>query len=134
LKASLIDNEQLARKNEGLMTLRHDAPIEVDLTNLAVTPNASEVARLFDFLEFKSMHNRFRDVLQLLGHSAAIDTFVAVTEVVETQVLHAEVTTARTADEVVALLMTDRLFNIAAQWSGEPGRSDLVGLGISDDV
>ena len=134
LKASLIENEQLARKNEDLMTLRHDAPIDVDLTSLAVTPNAPEVARLFDFLEFKSMHNRFRDVLQLLGHSAAIDVFVADTEVVETQVLHAEVTHAGSASEVVALLSTERVFNIAAQWMGEPGRSDLVGLGITDVV
>ena len=134
LKASLIENEQLARKNENLMTLRHDAPIDVDLTNLAVTPNAPEVARLFDFLEFKSMHTRFRDVLQLLGHSAAIDTFVADTEVVETQVLHAEVTRAQSSTDVVALFTANRVFNIAAQWMGEPGRSELIGLGITDDV
>ena len=134
LKASLVENEQLARKNEDLMTLRHDAPIDVDLTNLAVTPNASEVARLFDFLEFKSMHNRFRDVLQLLGHSAAIDTFVADTEAVETQVLQAEVNHAESSADVVALLTANHVFNIAARWMGEPGRSDLIGLGISDDV
>jgi len=133
LKASLIENEQLARKNEDLMTLRHDAPINVDLTNLAVTPNAPEVARLFDFLEFKSMHNRFRDVLQLLGHSAEVDTFVA-DKVPESQVLHAEVTLAESAAEVVALLKSDRIFNIAAQWIGEAGRSDVIGLGISDVV
>jgi DNA polymerase-1 len=101
---------------------------------LAVTPNAPEVARLFDFLEFKSMHNRFRDVLQLLGHSAAIDTFVADTEAVETQVLHAEVTHAESSADVVALLTANRVFNIAAQWMGEPGRSELIGLGITSDV
>ena len=134
LKASLIENEQLARKNEDLMTLRHDAPIDVDFTNLAVTPNAPEVARLFDFLEFKSMHNRFRDVLQLLGHSAAIDTFVADTEAVDTQVLNAEVAHAESSADVVALLTANRVLNIAAQWMGEPGRSDLIGLGITDDV
>jgi DNA polymerase-1 len=80
------------------------------------------------------MHYRFRDVLQLLGHSAAIDTFVADTEVVETQVLHAEVTHAQSSADVVALLTANRLFNISAQWMGEPGRSELIGLGITDDV
>ena len=80
------------------------------------------------------MHNRFRDVLQLLGHSAAIDTFVADTEAVDTQVLHAEVTHAESSAHVVALLTANRVLNIAAQWMGEPGRSDLIGLGITDDV
>ena len=80
------------------------------------------------------MHNRFRDVLQLLGHSAAIDTFVADTEAAETQVLHAEVAHAESSADVVALLTANRVLNIAAQWMGEPGRSDLIGLGITDDV
>jgi DNA polymerase-1 len=80
------------------------------------------------------MHNRFRDVLQLLGHSAAIDTFVADTEAVDTQVLHAEVTHAESSADVVALLTANRVLSIAAQWMGEPGRSDLIGLGISDVV
>jgi DNA polymerase-1 len=70
----------------------------------------------------------------LLGHSAAIDTFVADTEAVDTQVLHAEVTHAESSADVVALLTANRVLSIAAQWMGEPGRSDLIGLGISDVV
>lgn len=134
LKSSLLENEQLARKNEDLMTLRHDAPIEVDLTNLAVTPNAPEVARLFDFLEFKSMHNRFKEVLKILGHGAEIDSLTADESIDESQVLHAEVSIAESSEAVVSLLNTGRLFNIAAEWNGEPGRSELVGLGITIEV
>jgi DNA polymerase I len=134
LKSSLVENEQLARKNEDLMTLRHDAPIEIDLANLAVTPNAPEVARLFDFLEFKSMHNRFKEVLKILGHGAENESPVGAESIDESQVLHAEVTTAESSAAVVSLLTSDRLFNIAAEWIGEAGRSELVGLGITSEV
>ena len=134
LKSSLVENEQLARKNEDLMTLRHDAPIEIDLANLAVTPNAPEVARLFDFLEFKSMHNRFKEVLKILGHGTENESPVGAESIDESQVLHAEVTTAESSAAVVSLLTSDRLFNIAAEWIGEPGRSELVGLGITSEV
>lgn len=137
LRASLIENELLARKNEDLMTLRHDAPIEVDLSNLAVTPNAPEVARLFDFLEFKSMHNRFREVLKSLGHGAEIDSLVVAEIVDQSQVIHAEVTTAVTSKdvmEVLAVLQTGHPTNIAAEWFGEPGRSQLVGLAMTSEV
>lgn len=134
LKSSLLENEQLARKNEDLMTLRHDAPIEIDLTNLEVTPNAREVARLFDFLEFKSMHNRFKEVLKILGHGTEIEALVGAESIDESQVLHAEVTTAESSASVTSLLTSGRLFNIAAEWIGEPGRSELVGLGITSEV
>ena len=134
LKSSLVENEQLARKNEDLMTLRHDAPIEIDLTNLEVTPNAREVARLFDFLEFKSMHNRFKEVLKILGHGTEIESLVGAESIDESQVLHAEVTTAESSAALASLLTPDHLFNIAAEWIGEPGRSELVGLGITTEV
>ncbi|MDA2966916.1 MAG: DNA polymerase I [Actinomycetota bacterium] len=134
LKSSLVENEQLARKNEDLMTLRHDAPIEIDLTNLEVTPNAREVARLFDFLEFKSMHNRFKEVLKILGYGTEIESLVGAESIDESQVLHAEVTTAESSAAVASVLTSDRLFNIAAEWIGEPGRSELVGLGITSEV
>ena len=134
LKSSLVENEQLARKNEDLMTLRHDAPIEIDLTNLEVTPNAREVARLFDFLEFKSMHNRFKEVLKILGHGTEIESLVGAESIDESQVLHAEVTTAESSAALASLLTPDHLFNIAAEWIGEPGRSELVGLGIKIEV
>jgi DNA polymerase I len=49
-------------------------------------------------------------------------------------VLHADVTTAESSAAVVSLLTSDRLFNIAAEWIGEPGRSELVGLGITSEV
>ena len=134
LRASLIENEELARKNEGLMSLRHDAPIDVDLTALAVTPNQAEVQRLFDFLEFKSMAARFREVQKLLGHSAsdAVDEISSQTE--DVQYLHAEVMVAVDASAVLEVLGEDRIVDITAQWAGDAGRSELLGISLNHQI
>ena len=134
LRASLIENEELARKNEELMSLRHDAPIDVDLTALAVTPNQAEVQRLFDFLEFKSMAARFREVQKLLGHSAS-DTVAEVSSQTEdVQYLLAAVTVAVDVSAVLEVLGEDRIVDIAAQWAGDAGRSELLGISLSRHI
>ncbi|MEJ7719026.1 MAG: hypothetical protein WKF58_00545 [Ilumatobacteraceae bacterium] len=46
------------RRNHELMILRRDAPIDVDLDTLAVSPDPQEVKRLFDFLEFRTLGDR----------------------------------------------------------------------------
>ncbi|MBJ7509425.1 MAG: DNA polymerase I, partial [Ilumatobacteraceae bacterium] len=118
LRASLIENEELARKNEELMSLRHDAPIDVDLTALAVTPNQAEVQRLFDFLEFKSMAARFREVQKLLGHSASDTATEFSSQPEDVQYLLAAVTVAVDVSAVLEVLGEDRIVDIAAQWAG----------------
>lgn len=134
LRASLIENEELARKNEELMSLRHDAPIDVDLTALAVIPNQAEVQRLFDFLEFKSMAARFRDVQKLLGHSAS-DTVAEISSQTEdVQYLLAAVTVAVDVSAVLEVLEEDRIVDIAAQWAGDVGRSELLGISLSRHI
>ncbi|MCX6533421.1 MAG: DNA polymerase I [Actinobacteria bacterium] len=134
LRASLIENEELARKNEELMSLRHDAPIDVDLTALAVTPNQVEVQRLFDFLEFKSMAARFREVQKLLGHSAS-DTVAEISSQTEdVQYLLAAVTVAVDVRAVLEVLGEDRIVDIAAQWAGDSGRSELLGISLSHHI
>ena len=131
LRASLIENEELARKNEGLMSLRHDAPIDVDLTALAVTPNQAEVQRLFDFLEFKSMAARFREVQKLLGHSASDAVLEVSSQTEDVQYLHAEVMVAVDASAVLEVLGEDRTVDITAQWVGDAGRSELLGISLN---
>lgn len=134
LKAALVENESLARKNEDLMSLRHDAPIDVDLTGLAVTPNDAEVKRLFDFLEFKSMHARFRDVQKLLGHSSSDEVLESVSPSQDLQYLQAEVTIASSPSKVLEVLEEDCIFDVAAQWVGDAGRSELLGISLSRHI
>ena len=134
LKAALVENESLARKNEDLMSLRHDAPIDVDLSGLAVTPNDAEVKRLFDFLEFKSMHARFRDVQKLLGHSSSDEVLESVSPSQDLPYLQAEVTIASSPSKVLEVLEEDCIFDVAAQWVGDAGRSELLGISLSRHI
>jgi DNA polymerase-1 len=128
LRASLIENEDRARRNEELMRLRHDAPVEVEIEGLRPTPNNADVRRLFDFLEFKSMHARFRDAMAALG--------ITIEEGSSSGSGPLEVRAISTMTDVdrirESLLSLDRL-DVAAAWSGEPGRSALEGVSVVVD-
>lgn len=128
LRASLVENEDRARRNEELMTLRHDAPVEVEIEGLRPTPNNPDVRRLFDFLEFKSMHARFRDAMAALG--------ITIEEGASSGSGPLEVRDISTMTDVgrirESLLSLDRL-DVAAAWSGEPGRSALEGMSVVVD-
>jgi DNA polymerase I len=125
LRQSLIDNEAQARSNAALMILRRDAPIEVDLGALTVDPDQAEVRRLFDFLEFKSLHDRLYEALGAAGSAPVVS---------QSEMLHAEVREAESAVDVAILLGTLTTVDVAAAWAGEPGRSALTGLAIVADT
>jgi DNA polymerase-1 len=125
LRASLVEHEERARKNLELMRLRHDAPIEdVDLGALGVAPNAEEVARLFDFLEFRTLGARLNEALALIGASVDLGAGESREELV------AEITRIETAGDAVALVRGLDVVDLAARWQGEPGRSRLSGLAV----
>ena len=67
LRESLAANETRVRKNAEVMVLRRDAPIDVDLGNIAALgvqpPDLGEVKHLFEFLEFRSLFERLAEVL-----------------------------------------------------------------------
>jgi DNA polymerase-1 len=120
LRESLEANEARARKNLELMLLRHDAPIDsVDLDDLAITPRPDELQRLFDFLEFRTLGDRLAEVL---GPAAGVKSSAPRDELV------AEVTTLATADDAAAAITAQAVLDVAGVWSGEPGRSALLGL------
>lgn len=124
LKAALIEHEARARQNHELMVLNCDAPIEIDLDDLGFTPNQAEVTRLFDFLEFRTLHDRLNEALSALGMSAGPTS--------RAEVLEAEVAVI-TVDEAEKLLANLERLDIAPRWHGEPGRSELLGLAIVTD-
>ncbi len=131
LRASLEENESVARHNEFLMKLRHDAPVDLALADVHITPDEAEVRKLFDFLEFKTMWNRMRDALQAVG----VDTSGTESSKTEDSGPSVDVSfvEAGTTDEVVAFLVRNPIVNVAGSWSGEPGRSSLLGLALSAD-
>jgi len=130
LKASLIEHEARVRANHELMVLRRDAPIEVDFTALGVEPNEPEVARLFDFLEFRSLRARLDDALGAVGVAAiSSSTSPSTNEVMEAEIAVFDDPAA--AAKMIAELAT---LDIVAGWVGDPGRSDINGLAIARDA
>ena len=135
LRESLAASEERARKNVDLMTLRHDAPIDVHPDDLHLTPNGPELRRICEFLEFKNMFPRFAAAFGALG--VDLDGGVDSTEVVEV-VRGTEVSTdhlicsdADAVAELAATLVESEVFDVAPAWSGDPGRSSLRGLAVA---
>jgi DNA polymerase-1 len=128
LRESLAANETRVRKNAEVMVLRRDAPIEMDLTNIAELgvrpPDLGEVKRLFEFLEFRSLFERLADVLDAPIVSAHPSEGQVTAEVIELDAggAAAELTQLANATEPVA---------IGPLWVGAAGRSDLVGLAFA---
>jgi DNA polymerase I len=126
LRASLAEHEERVRKNHELMVLRRDAPLDgVDFDDLAVTPDAAKVHRLFDFLEFRTLADRLAE---------AIGSSMGPTDTTPRDELVPEVTSIATAGEAAALLAGLDVLDLAASWAGEPGRSPLVGIAVVTDA
>jgi DNA polymerase-1 len=129
LRANLSEHEERARKNLELMQLRHDAPIDdLDIADLGVTPNADDLKRLFDFLEFRTLAGRLDEALSAMGSSIDLGPVDDRAEIV------AEVTTASSADEAASVIIAADALDIAATWVGEPGRSPLSGVAVVVDA
>ena len=96
LKENLAANEDQVRLNLELMDLVRDVPLDVGIADLAPgEPNHEEIKRLFDFLEFRTLHDRLNEVL---GQSSPDSPSSSRT------VLEAEVTTLDSAKDVVSAL------------------------------
>ncbi len=128
LRTNLTEHEDRARKNLDLMLLHHDAPIDVDPADLAVTPNADELKRLFDFLEFRTLAGRLDEALSAMGASVDLGPADERAELV------AEVTTASSAAEAAAAISAAATLDVAATWLGEPGRTPLAGIAVVVDA
>ncbi|MCB0997295.1 MAG: DNA polymerase I [Acidimicrobiales bacterium] len=127
LRASLAEHEQQVRSNAEVMVLVRDVPLEVDPDLCRIGDiEAEEVRKLFDFLEFRSLHERLSEALGegLVGAGAGI-------EVLEAE--RTDVATAAEAIEVFAALAGAARFVVAAAWTGDEGRSPLDGLAVVTD-
>ncbi|MFK7918969.1 MAG: DNA polymerase I [Ilumatobacter sp.] len=128
LKQNLVENEERARKNLELMVLHHDAPVEsVDFDDLTPKPDAAEMKRLFEFLEFRALTGRITAAINGMGASVDLGPMD------EQQELVAEVTEMETAADAVAAITGVAALDVAATWMGDPGRTDLVGLAVVTD-
>jgi DNA polymerase-1 len=125
LRASMAEHEGRVRRNAAVMVLRRDAPVSVDLDALAWGPSdMSELKRLFDFLEFRTLFERLEEVLEAP---------IAMAPAAEGQVIEPELVRATSASAAAELLGRPEVLDVGAAWTGQPGRSSLVGLAVVAD-
>ncbi|MEM8620482.1 MAG: DNA polymerase I, partial [Actinomycetota bacterium] len=128
LRQSLADNEERVRLNEELMVLHRDAPLEgVDLDALNVEPNADELKRLFEFLEFRTLGDRLAEALSAIGSEVDVGGGD------QREQLVAEVEIYDDVDRAASLLISAPTLDVGAAWEGEPGRSALAGIAVVVD-
>ena len=134
LRANLAEYEQQVRTNAELMTLVRDVDLPVTLADLHQGDVDTEaVHELFRFLEFNSLLGRLPTAFpDVFGDAAVAVEESAAANVLEAEVVRAEDDTAA-GEALSALAGADRVA-LAARWTGEPGRSPLVGLALSADV
>ena len=138
LKQALIESRERVLRNAKLMVLRRDAPVSVDLHALAPKPNISEVKEIFALFEFKTMFARFSEALK---HFASIDfasvgsTASSVSNESDSRPdIVAIVEICESAKQAIGALQKNEISDVAAAWIGDPGRSELLGLAVVDDL
>ena len=138
LKQALIESRERVLRNAKLMVLRRDAPVSVDLHALAPKPNINEVKEVFALFEFKTMFARFSEALK---HFAGIDfasvgsTASSVSNESDSRPdIVAIVEICESAKQAIGALQKNEISDVAAAWIGDPGRSELLGLAVVDDL
>ena len=124
LRQNLAEAEDQVRRNALMTPLVRDVPIDVPIEDLHMGDWDRDAARkLFNFLEFRTLWDR---LIEAVGDSAALPSGPMPT---------VEAVVSRPEDPHLAVEALGRLAGppVAAEaaWEGEPGRSFLVGLGLT---
>lgn len=130
LRASLAEHEDRARLNHELMLVRDDAALDgVDLDHLIVTPQPAEARRLFEFLEFRALSDRISEAM-----AEVFGTPLGIAPTAARAALSPQVTLAEDASEIAQVLAGRAVLDLAGAWTGDPGRSDLLGIAVVTDA
>ena len=130
LRESLAAHEAQVRQNAEVMVLLRDVPLDVTPAELATRRDfdPEAVRKLFDFLEFRTLHDRLAEAF---GTSTGAPPGGV-------DVLEAEVTEIETPAEAAALLgrlaAAGATATLAGAWSGAEGRSALEGVAVVVDA
>ncbi|HET9692123.1 MAG TPA: DNA polymerase I [Acidimicrobiales bacterium] len=133
LRANLAAAEAVVRRNAAATPLVRDVPVELDEDAARVGGwDLDEVRRLFDFLEFRSLWDRFVEATAPLtggtsGGPAGADAAAG-------DALAVEVVAHDPGAAVAAIdgwLVGSTHVAVAGAWEGAEGRSPLVGLAVA---
>jgi DNA polymerase-1 len=128
LRANLTAGEEVVRRNATATPLVRDVDVLVDPAEAALGGwDNAELHRLFDFLEFRSLWDRFVDATEVdraggaptpTGNGAALATLLTRTD------------TAEAAATVEGWVAAGAPVAVAGGWAGVEGRSPLTGLAV----
>ncbi len=129
LRVNLADAEATVRKNAEATPLIRTVPVEVDAADAVLGGwDEEELRRLFDFLEFRTLWDRFVE--------ATGDGQVATGEALPAGAL-LDIAVTTPADAAAAVAVIDRWASgatplaVAGAWEGAEGRSPLVGVAVA---
>ncbi len=138
LKQSLIESRERVLRNAKLMVLRRDAPVNIDIHALTPTPNMLAVKQVFALFEFKTMFARFVEATKHFAgiDSTTVDSGAAKDDDVESSksAIVAVTNNCQSVKEAIAAITMNATTDLAGAWLGDPGRSELAGLAVVQDV
>ena len=145
LREALHASRERVLRNASLMRLVRDVPVDVQPSGLRPKPDTHALSAMFARLEFSTMLGRWKPFLTKFGGSTAsgLTPNAATTSgstsnpapAVVDNALRFSVTTTNSTNEAVKALTTGGSHvGIAAAWDGEPGRSNIVALVVSNNV
>ena len=136
LKEALKNSRDRVIRNADLMRLVRNVPVVLDRGDYVPSPDRSALAKLFDRLEFSSMLNRWRPLLEKFGTSDGhtsktppLSTDTSTTTQVASTDLRCRLLRVESAPELLRAIDRDgRSVGIAVAWTGEAGRSPMSHL------
>lgn len=130
LKSNLVEHGERVLRNAEMMRLRRDVPIEYALESWRPQPDLDAVARLFDFLEFKTMLKRVSDIAEKQGWNTrgSQTTPSSITE--RTIPSHFSIEHVGTAHEAVALLARPEKKFVTVAADGDDSSGDVLGVAV----
>jgi len=134
LRQNLSEHEATVRRNAEVMVLLRDVPLELGPSDLARAPYDPEGVRdLFNFLEFRTLHQRLAEAGSETGREAGPAAAG------ELATLECGVQLVGSTAEAIALF--DRwaagrgeALTLLARFHGDPGRSPLAGIAVVTQV
>ncbi len=129
LRQSLAEAEPVVRANAAATPLRRDLPVEVDPADAALGGwDLEALRRLFDFLEFRTLWDRFMDATDKGERGGISQTAAGVALDVETD---EPIDPAVAIQRITEWISRAVPLSVAGAWEGREGRSALRGLAFA---
>lgn len=137
LRQSLHENRERVMRNAGLMVLRRDAPVAIELSTTTPRPNLKQIQQMFETLEFKNM---FAKASAIFANFVGDNTEAAVVTENNDTLLSEFASLDPVVDACSTLIATTAVMEsfikqgnaaMAGGWLGEAGRSELDGVAMT---